>query len=124
MANAQQSAVPFPTITPDGLKALAAQLDKDLTAVPVTSPQRPKIVSLITGIKSVLLNQGPSDPGSWVLFLQSQFQQLTDNLKVALGSAIGPTGACLYSNPPGCIQCTKDQCTALGGFFEPNTPCP
>jgi hypothetical protein len=124
MANAQQAAVTFPTITPAGLQALAAQLDKDLAAVPITSPQRPKIEDLITKIKSVLLTQGPSDPGSWVLFLQPKFDDLTANLKLALGSAIGPTGRCSYSNPDGCIQCTQDQCTALGGFFEAGLPCP
>src|SRR5262245_51998113 len=123
MANAQQAPVTFPTITPGGINALAAQLDHDLAAVPATSPLLPTIQDLVTKIKAVLL-QGTADPGSWVLFLQPQFDKLTADLKMAVGIGLGSTGACLYSNPDGCIQCSQDQCTALGGFFEANQPCP
>jgi hypothetical protein len=123
-------ALGFPPVTPEGVKRLAAQLDKDLAKVMASGASaalKQQIHDQVGKIKDVLLGPAATDSvnvGSWVLFLAPQFKQLTANLQQALPLGPMETGACFYTNPDGCIQSTSDQCTELGGSFQPGGTCP
>lgn len=120
----------YPKLTPVGLQNLAAQLDKDLARVLASGASgtlKQQTQELEVKIKIILLTVAGMDPassGSWVQLLAPQFKQLTNYFQQALALAPTEVGACLYSDPDGCIQCTQTQCTVLGGTFYPNTPCP
>lgn len=115
-----------PPVTPTGLTALLAQLDADLAQVQASAADpatKARVKNQIGKMKEVLEGADAADAGAWVLFLAPQFALLTTDLVAALGGGAGDTGACFYSNPAGCIQSTRAQCTQLGGSFHPNTAC-
>jgi hypothetical protein len=108
-------------LTLAGIQALGRRLNTDLAAVPAGAPQRPTIASLISQIQGKLPTADPPPAtDTWANNnLKNDFAQLTPLLGAALGQI---TGACRYLG--GCIQTTQDECTALGGTFEANRPCP
>jgi hypothetical protein len=55
--------------------------------------------------------------------LTPAFTRLMGDLTTALNLGPNDTGACRYTNPDGCITCTQDECTELGGQFFPGTIC-
>jgi hypothetical protein len=122
----------FPPLTPDGLRKLAVQLDKDRQLV-LASPaplhlkssihdQINKLQDFLNAAASMSTAQPPPPP-DWGPIIGPAFSRLVGDMGTALNLGPDDIGACKYSNPDGCIQCTQGECDELGGTWFPNTPC-
>ena len=118
-----------PALTQDHIKKLISQLGDDLNRVKSSGTDDGKAslaASLVDGMTSKLtaaLASAPVPAATWVAALGTELQDFADLMVLVFGSSV-QTGACFYSNPTGCINCTKDQCDSLHGTYADSQDCP
>jgi hypothetical protein len=116
-----------PHLTPEGLRALKARLDRDLKEVKAPDLKQ-EIEARVTDLQhqldaaATILEAKALDVGTWSVHIAPAFAALAPLLKRALGLARTDQGACKYQG--GCIVTTATQCTVdLKGEFHKGVDC-
>jgi hypothetical protein len=115
-------------LTSDGITRLIAKMYEELAQVQASSASlttkqiiASKVRTAILGLESTIAQISAGIPSSdWFGRMGPIFRDTSASIKSVINAT---TGACVYTNPQGCINTTSEECSALGGTFYANLAC-
>ncbi len=128
MPDSHSAPLGAPALTIQGLERFKLKLWQEIahidgSSAPATTRELiiSKVRAVIAGVDSgIVIMRTGGTPDDWFNTMAPMFKDSVASIQSLLPVV---TGACVYNNPPSCINTTSEECAELGGTFYARLSC-